>query len=130
MNYNETDVDCGGSLCPPCELGDVSTHTAATSCICSFQKIRPRNSEGLSVVYTHTGNTILIMVHNFRHFSTLQEWSTHSTLYKLFKCVLFPSSPVLHNLRGLWVSISVFGCVRPPFSAGLPLWYQEHQHMW
>ena len=23
MNYDETDIDCGGPLCPSCELGDV-----------------------------------------------------------------------------------------------------------
>lgn len=23
LNYEETDIDCGGSLCPSCQLGDV-----------------------------------------------------------------------------------------------------------
>ena len=25
MNFDETDVDCGGALCPSCQLGDVSS---------------------------------------------------------------------------------------------------------
>ena len=35
MNYNETDVDCGGSLCPSCELGDVSRHVLTLSIFCT-----------------------------------------------------------------------------------------------
>ena len=27
MNYNETDVDCGGPLCDPCSVNQVITHT-------------------------------------------------------------------------------------------------------
>ena len=27
MNYDETDIDCGGPLCPSCELGEVSLIT-------------------------------------------------------------------------------------------------------
>ena len=26
MNYNETDVDCGGPLCLPCDRGQVGVH--------------------------------------------------------------------------------------------------------
>ena len=31
MNYDETDIDCGGSLCPSCQLGEVYTHLPAHS---------------------------------------------------------------------------------------------------
>ena len=26
LDYEETDTDCGGSLCPSCELGEVCSH--------------------------------------------------------------------------------------------------------
>ena len=29
MNHGETDVDCGGNLCPSCGVGDVSTIAVA-----------------------------------------------------------------------------------------------------
>ena len=34
MNYDETDIDCGGPLCPSCQLGEVRQRIKSFNFVC------------------------------------------------------------------------------------------------
>ena len=60
MNYDETDIDCGGPLCPSCELGEVREVLISTMLVlstCTHVQVCSANDDcGTAVclgVYVH-----------------------------------------------------------------------------